>query len=310
MNYDILIIGSGPAGMTAGIYAGRAALKTAIFEKQPGGQMGNTWSIENYPGTGLTITGPRLNDNMREQCIENGVDFVQEAVLDIKKKDDGTFDVITELDNTYNCGAVILATGADPRKLGVPGEEEYRGLGVSYCATCDANFFKNLKVICVGGGDTALEEAIYLTKFATEVYLVHRRDEFRGSKILRNRVLDNKKIKVIYDSVLEEITAGPDGLVNGALVKNVKTNEITKVDAEGVFIFVGHIPNTKMIADTDLFDLDKSGYVLVNKDMNAGTPGVYAAGDVIQKDIRQIITACADGCIAAINAATFLEEKN
>ncbi len=304
-----MIIGSGPAGLTAGIYAGRATLKTAILEKQPGGQMGNTWSIENYPGTGLTITGPRLNDNMREQCTENNVKFIQEAVVDIDRAADNTIDIKTELGNTYNCGTVIFATGADPRKLGIPGEEEYRGLGVSYCATCDANFFKDLRVAVVGGGDTALEEALYLTKFASDIKLIHRRDEFRASKILVKRVLESDKIQIIYDSVMKEITSGSDGLVNGAIIENVKTGKKEKLDLEGVFIFAGHVPNTTFIKDNKLFKLNEQGYILVDDQMNAGSPGVYAAGDVIKKEIRQIITAASDGCVAAINAGHYIEEE-
>lgn len=310
MNYDLIIIGSGPAGMSAGIYAGRATLKTAIFEKQPGGQMGSTWSIENYPGTGTSVSGVHLNEEMRKQCIDNNVEFVTETVEDIKAVDGNLYEVTTSKGNSYTCGAVLLATGADARLLGVPGEKEYRGLGVSYCATCDANFFKGLRVAVVGGGDTALEEALYLTKFASEVTLIHRRDEFRGSKILVRRVLDDDKINILYDSAITEIVAGKDGLVNGAIVKNLKTGEESKLDVEGVFIFVGHIPNTDFIKKTGLFDLTEQGYVKVNEQMNAGKPGIYAAGDVLDKEIRQIVTAAADGAVAAINAGHYLEEYN
>ncbi len=307
MNYDLIIIGSGPAGMSAGVYAGRATLKTAIFEKQPGGQMGSTWSIENYPGTGGTVSGYRLNEDMRRQCADNNVEFVQESITDIKKNGE-TIEVTTELGNTYTCYAVILATGADPRKLGIPGESEYRGLGVSYCATCDANFFKDLRVAVIGGGDTALEEALYLSKFASEITLIHRRDTFRGSKILVNRVENDPKIKILYDTVPVKITAGSDGLVNGLVVKNVKDEQEQTIPLEGVFIFVGHVPNTGFIKNTGLFDMDDQGYILVNSEMNAGKPGIYAAGDVLQKEIRQIVTAAADGAEAAINSAHYIEE--
>lgn len=308
MDYDMLIIGSGPAGMTAGIYGGRATLTTAILEKQPGGQMGSTWSIENYPGTGSSISGPELNDEMRRQCAENGVVFIQESVTNIVANDNKTYTVTTSANNQYTAPTIILATGADPRMLNIPGEKEYRGVGVSYCATCDANFFRGLRVAVVGGGDTALEEALYLTNFASEVTLIHRRDQFRGSKILVRRVQESPKIKILYDTVMEEITAGNDGLVNGAIIRNVNTDQTEKIDVEGVFIFAGHIPNTDFIKDTGLFNMNEQGYVLVDSEMNAGKPGIYAAGDVIDKNIRQIVTAAADGCVAAINAARYFEE--
>lgn len=307
MDYDLIIIGSGPAGMTAGLYAGRAALKAAVFEKMMGGQMANTWDIENYPGTGENVSGPELTMAMRAQCEKSGVPFVTQTVTDITLED-GWYQIETESGEAFRARTLIIATGADPRLLGVPGEKELRGMGVSYCATCDGNFFKGLRVAVVGGGNTAIEEAIYLTKFASAVTIIHRRDSFRASKALVQRAKDEPKIKFVYNSTVQEIQAGPEGAVSHVRLKNVQTGALSTLDVEGVFIFVGHIPNTGFIKGNPLFTLDDQGYIVTDASMQAGSPGLYAAGDVRQKEIRQIVTATSDGAVAALSALKYVEE--
>lgn len=305
MKTDVMIIGAGPAGLTAGIYAARGGMKTVIFEKgATGGQMGTSWEIENYPGSAPEATGPALSDRMREQAESFGVEFVQETVYGFEKTDGG-FTVETDQDR-HTCSAMILAMGADPRLLGVPGEKELRGMGVSYCATCDANFFRNLDVAVVGGGDTALEESLYLTKFAKHVTLIHRRDAFRGARLLQDRVFASDKISVLYDSVVDSILAGKDGLVDRIMVRNLKTEAVEELPVQGIFIFAGHIPNTRFLEGK--VKLDGSGYILTNDRMETDVPDIYAAGDVRQKELRQIVTATSDGAIAAVNAVKHIEE--
>ena len=305
MAYDVIIIGAGPAGLTAGLYAARGGMKTAVFEKgATGGQMSSSWEIENYPGVPADSSGPDIANRMREQAASFGVEFVQDTVYNFAKDGD-TITVETD-EHTYTCGALILALGADPRLLGAPGEKELRGLGVSYCATCDANFFRDMDVAVVGGGDTALEEAAYLTKFAKKVTLIHRRDEFRGAKILQERIKKNPNIEILYDSTVDSIPSGPDGLVDKIEVRNLISGKVEDLPVQGIFIFVGHIPNTRFLEGK--VRLTGSGYIPTSDRMETNVPGVYAAGDVREKELRQIVTATADGAIAAVNAVKYVEE--
>lgn len=305
MAYDVIIIGAGPAGLTAGLYAARGGMKTAVFEKgATGGQMSSSWEIENYPGVPADSSGPDIANRMREQAASFGVEFVQDTVYNFAKDGD-TITVETD-EHTYTCGALILALGADPRLLGAPGEKELRGLGVSYCATCDANFFRDMDVAVVGGGDTALEEAAYLTKFAKKVTLIHRRDEFHGAKILQERIKKNPKIEILYDSTVDSIQSGPDGLVDKIEVRNLISGKVEDLPVQGIFIFVGHIPNTRFLEGK--VRLTGSGYIPTSDRMETNVPGVYAAGDVREKELRQIVTATADGAIAAVNAVKYVEE--
>ena len=291
--YDTLIIGSGPAGMTAGLYAARSNLKVGIIEQgAPGGQMNNTSEIENYPGY-EHISGPELSMNMYEPLekfqVENIYGIVQriESNGEVKR-------VITE-DEIYEAKTIILATGAKYRLLGVPGEEEFTSRGVSYCAVCDGAFFRNQDLLVIGGGDSAVEEAVYLTQFAKSVTIVHRRNELRAQKILQDRAFANEKVKFIWDSVVKEIK-GNDIKVSSALIENVKTGQTTEHVFGGVFIYVGVDPVTSMISDLGI--TDDAGWVVTDDKMQTNVRGIFAIGDVRQKDLRQIATAVGDGAIA------------
>ncbi|SDY35784.1 thioredoxin-disulfide reductase [Eubacterium barkeri] len=302
MQYDVIIIGSGPAGLSAGIYAARGQLNTLILEKGAiGGQAVTTWEIENYPGAPEETTGPSLTERMREQCVSFGVTFMTGEYRSLAKTTEGY--VVSVGDQSITTQCVIVASGAEPRLLGCPGEQEYRGMGVSYCATCDANFFRNRHVAVVGGGDTAIEEALYLTKFASQVTVIHRRDALRATKILADRAMANNKIDIVWDSIVESIDG--DGLVSGVTLKNVNTGESQKLPVDGVFIFVGQKPNSDVFAD-DL-TLDDRGYIITDEQMSVGLPGIFAAGDVRQKMLRQVVTATADGAIAGVSAIRYLE---
>ena len=247
MHYDIIIIGSGPAGLAAGLYAARGQMRTLILEKGGfGGQIATSWEVENYPGAPADTTGPSLTERMREQCVDFGVEFQTEEFKYFEKTGQ-TFEVTTS-STVYQTKAIIVATGAQPKLLGCPGELEFRGLGVSYCATCDANFFRNLEIAVVGGGDTAIEEAIYLTKFASKVTVIHRRDKLRAAKVLQERAMENEKIRFVWDSVVEEIKG--DGLVQSIVVKNVKDGALTEIPVQGVFVYVSQIPHTQYFIGT------------------------------------------------------------
>jgi len=303
MQYDITIIGAGPAGLTAGIYAARAQMKTLIIEKAGiGGQIATSWEVENYPGAPDETTGPSLTERMKKQCETFGVDFRIAEYKGFEKKGKGF--IVKNAEADIETKTIIIATGAQPRLLGCKGETEFRGMGVSYCATCDANFFRNLKVAVVGGGDTAIEDALYLTKFAKQVTIIHRRDALRATKILQQRAMENEKIDFLWDTVVEEI--GGEGLVSFAWVKNVKTGQITKKDFDGIFIFAGNKPNTE--AFEGVLDMDERHYLVTDEDMNTNVKGVFAAGDLRTKTLRQVVTATADGAIAAFNAAKYIEE--
>lgn len=307
--YDLVIIGAGPAGLAAGLYAGRARLNTLIIEKQKnGGQIVITSEIENYPGCLDEETGPSLIDRMVKQTEKFGVDHVFDTVTDVELE--GEEKVIKCLNGEYNAKAVIIAAGAHPVPIGCPGERELSGKGVSYCATCDAAFFEDFEVYVVGGGDSAVEEAMYLTKFARKVTIIHRRDELRAAKSIQEKAFANPKMNFMWDSVVEEIKG--DGLVESMIVKNVKTGELIEIKADeedgtfGIFVFIGFKPNS------DLFDgkvqMDERKYIITDDDMKTDIPGVFAAGDIRKKSLRQVVTAAADGAIAAVQAGKYIEE--
>lgn len=303
MHYDIIIIGSGPAGLAAGLYAARGQMRTLILEKGGfGGQIATSWEVENYPGAPADTTGPSLTERMREQCVDFGVEFQTEEFKYFEKTGQ-TFEVTTS-STVYQTKAIIVATGAQPKLLGCPGELEFRGLGVSYCATCDANFFRNLEIAVVGGGDTAIEEAIYLTKFASKVTVIHRRDKLRAAKVLQERAMENEKIRFVWDSVVEEIKG--DGLVQSIVVKNVKDGALTEIPVRGVFVYVGQIPHTQYFVGT--LEKDARDYLITDEDMCTNIPGVFAAGDVRRKSLRQVVTAAGDGAIAAVSAIKYIED--
>ena len=299
--YDTLIIGSGPAGMTAGLYAARANLKVGIIEQgAPGGQMNNTSEIENYPGYDH-ISGPELSMKMHAPLEKFGVENIYGIVKSIEDAGD-VKRVITE-DATYEAKTIILATGAKNRALGVAGEEEYTSRGVSYCAVCDGAFFRNQDLLVIGGGDSAVEEAGYLTQFAKSVTIIHRRDELRAQKVLQDRAFANEKVKFIWDSVVEEIK-GDDIKVRSVDIKNVKTGEVTNHEFGGVFVYVGLDPVSDYV--TGLGITDQAGWVITDDKMATSIPGIFAIGDVRQKDLRQITTAVGDGATAGIEAYNYV----
>ena len=303
MAEKVLIIGSGPAGLTAAIYAARAGLDPLMVEgMERGGQLMITTDVENYPGFPDGIMGPELMEQMRKQAERFGTRIISSNITKVDFSE-RPFTVWVGSDE-YTAETIIISTGASARWLGVPGEEKLRGFGVSACATCDGFFFREKELVVVGGGDSAMEEALFLTKFATKVTVVHRRDEFRASTIMAERVLDHPKIDVIWDSVVDEITG--DSVVSGVKIRNVKTDEVTDFATDGVFVAIGHDPNTSVFADS--LELDDEGYILTA----AGTTltnveGVYAAGDVTDKVYRQAITAAGMGCQAALDAERFLD---
>ncbi len=304
MIYDVAIIGAGPAGLSAGLYAARAKLSTVIVEKMfPGGQAAITYRIENYPGFAEGVGGADLADAIKTQAESFGAEFLNGDVEKIEKKDDKF--IIYMKGESLEAKSVILATGAQPREMGVKGEKEFTGRGVSYCATCDGAFYSNKPIVIVGGGDTAIEEALYLTRFASSIYVIHRRDELRATKILQERAFNNDKIKFIWDSVLHEIE-GKD-TVEEVVVKNVKTGKLSSVSVDGVFIAIGYTPNTDFVKD--LVQLDEQGYIVTDEHMKTQVPGLFAAGDIRKKSLRQVVTAVADGAIAAVEAGKFIEEQ-
>lgn len=300
--YDTLIIGSGPAGMTAALYAARSNLKVGIIEQgAPGGQMNNTSEIENYPGYD-NISGPELSMKMYEPLEKFSVEHIYGIVQ--KVEDAGEVKRVITDDSTYEAKTVIIATGAKYKLLNVKGEDEFTSRGVSYCAVCDGAFFRNQDLLVVGGGDSAVEEAIYLTQFAKSVTIVHRRDELRAQKILQDRAFANNKISFIWDSVVEEIQ-GNNIKVSNVLIKNVKTGQITNHDFGGVFIYVGMIPVSSMVSNLGICDQD--GWILTDDQMNTTRPGIFAIGDVRQKNLRQITTAVGEGAIAGQGVYHYIE---
>jgi thioredoxin reductase (NADPH) len=301
--YDIIIIGGGPAGLTAGLYASRARLNTLLIERALiGGQIVTTDKVENYPGFEEGISGPELVKHMELQAKRFGLEIISGRVVLAEDKGDSK-SVRLEDGNEYTCKAIIIASGAEPAKLEVEGEDKYRGRGVSYCATCDGAFFKNLKIAVVGGGDSAIEEALFLTKFASEVYVIHRRNELRATKILQERLFANPKIKVLWDSVVEKIEG--DDFIKGVLLKNVKTLEKTLLNVEGIFIYVGTRPNTEFLPNS--IKLNEKGYIMTDDNMAASVIGIFAAGDIRAKLLKQVSTAVGDGATAAFAAERYIE---
>ena len=302
--YDTIIIGAGPAGMTAALYAARSNLKVALLERGiPGGQMNNTADIENYPGY-ANISGPELAEKMFEPLENLGVEHLFGLVEKIEDRG-GFKEIITE-DERFEAKTVIIASGANHRHLGVPGEEDYNSRGVSYCAVCDGAFFRDEDLLVVGGGDSAVEEAIFLTRFAKSVTIVHRRDELRAQKVLQDRAFANEKIRFVWDSVVESIH-GDERKVTGVTFKNVKTGEISQAEFGGIFIYVGLDPVSEFAADLGI--TDEAGWILTDHQMKTSVAGIYAVGDVRQKDLRQITTAVGDGAIASQEAYKYLTEQ-
>ena len=303
--YDTIIIGAGPAGMTAALYAARSNLKVALLEAGiPGGQMNNTADVENYPGYAL-ISGPELAEKMFEPLENLGVEHVFGHVQRIE--DQGDFKKVITEDEVYESKTVIIATGAFHRQLNVPGEAEFNSRGVSYCAVCDGAFFRDEDLLVVGGGDSAVEEAIFLTQFAKSVTIVHRRDQLRAQKVLQDRAFANEKISFVWDSVVEAIH-GNERKVTGVTFKNIKTGETSQADFGGIFIYVGLDPVSEFVADLGI--RDESGWIVTDDHMKTSVAGIYAIGDVRQKDLRQITTAVGDGEIAGQEAYKYITEHN
>ena len=306
--FDVLIIGAGPAGLSAGIYAARAGLNTLIIEKlMPGGQAALTDVIANYPGA-QNISGPELAMKMYGQAVGFGAKFVTDAVIDVDFSSD--IKLITGEKAVYHGRTVIIAAGGRPKELGCPGEKELAGKGVSYCATCDAAFFRGLEVFVIGGGDSAVEEALYLTKFARKVTIAHRRDELRAAKSLAEKARSNEKINFLWDTAVEEIKG--DKTVKSIVFKNLKTNEITERFAEepdktfGIFVFVGYEPVSGIYRGK--LRMDENEYIITDEDMRTSVEGVYAAGDIRAKSLRQVVTAASDGATAAVQAGKYLDK--
>lgn len=306
--YDVIIIGAGPAGLSAGAYAGRARLSTLIIEKaKDGGQIVITDEIENYPGSLEHESGPSLVERMAAQASRFGAEKIFDTVQDMELE--GKVKTIRCAHGEYQAKTVIIAAGAYPTPIGCPGERELTGKGVSYCATCDAAFFEGFEVFVVGGGDSAVEEALYLTKFARQVTIIHRRNELRAAKSIQEKAFANPKMKFMWDTVVKELKG--DGLLTSMVVENVKTGERREITADeedgtfGVFVFIGFKPMSAVFEGKVAME---NGYILTDEDMRCSVPGVFAAGDIRKKSLRQVVTAAADGAIAAVQAGKYLEE--
>ncbi|WP_353462717.1 thioredoxin-disulfide reductase [Mammaliicoccus sciuri] len=302
VDYDVIIVGAGPAGMTAAVYASRANLSTVMIERgMPGGQMANTEDVENFPGFDL-ITGPDLSTKMFTHAQKFGAKYEYGDIKEIEDK--GSYKVVNMGDKTLTARAIIIATGAEYKKIGVPGEQELGGRGVSYCAVCDGAFFKGKNLYVIGGGDSAVEEGIFLTKFADKVTIVHRRDELRAQKIIQDRAFKNEKIDFIWNTTLKTINE-KDGKVGSVTLVSTEDGSESEHQADGVFIYIGMKPLTKPFESLGI--LNENGYIETNDEMETKVPGVYAAGDVREKTLRQIVTATGDGSIAAQNAQAYIE---
>jgi len=301
--YDIIIIGGGPAGLTAGIYASRARMKTLLIEKMGcGGNAALTDWIENYPSMPDGISGFDLAQKMEQQARKFGTEIVYEEFIEVK--DSGIFKIVKTTEKEYNAIAIIIATGAEYKSLGVPGEEEFRGKGVSYCATCDGAFFKDKDVIVAGGGNSAFQEAIFLTRFAKTVTIVHRRDTFRAMPILQERAKADAKIKFVINSIIERIEGSEK--VERIVLKNTITGQNSVLNADGIFVFIGFAPATEYLKG--VIELDTIGHIISDSTMNTSSNGIFACGDARKKTLRQVITAASDGAIAAHSAQEYVEQ--
>ncbi len=301
----VIVIGSGPAGLTAALYTARAMLNPLVISgSELGGQISITNEVENYPGFPEGITGPELVQFMQKQAERFGARILIDEVMEVNFKDGSPFHVKTHGD-TFEAEAVIICVGASPHRLGVPGEEEMIGRGVSFCATCDGFFFRDKDIVVVGGGDSAIEEALFLTRFANSVRVIHRRDELRAGETLKNRASANEKISFIWDTVVEEILG--DGKVEAVRTRNVKTDETSELSADGVFIYIGHYPNTSLFEGQ--LETDERKYLVTDDHMMTSVPGVFAAGEVQDATFRQIATSVGQGCAAAIMTERWLEAQ-
>ena len=306
---NVIIIGTGPAGYTAAVYTARAELSPLIITgTQPGGQLTTTTEVENFPGFPEAISGPELMVKMQQQAERFGARIEFANIDSLVKEDDGTF-TLSAGTNTYKAKSVIICSGASARYLGIEGEEELvkGGHGLTACATCDGAFYRDVPVCVIGGGDSACEEAMFLTKFASKVYLIHRRDELRASKIMAQRLLDHEKVEPVWNSTIKEYLTDEKGDIRGLLLENTKNGETSELEVKGVFMAIGHTPNTKFLGD--LVDLDSSGYIVRKKGAQTNVEGLYAAGDVADTEYRQAITAAGAGCAAAIEVERWLAEK-
>ncbi|MDA3886256.1 MAG: thioredoxin-disulfide reductase [Candidatus Delongbacteria bacterium] len=291
---DLIIIGGGPAGLTAGIYAARSKMNVIMLEKMmPGGNVSITAEVENYPGT-PNITGPDLIIQMEKQARDFGLEIKSEEVIHIEPGAGTEGHLVKSDSNEYRTKSVLIVSGSSPRQIGCEGETEHLGRGVSYCATCDGAFFRDKEIAVVGGGDSAVEEALYLTKFASKITIIHRRDKLRATKVIQDKAFKHPKIDFIWDSVVESIEGKM--IVDNLKLKNVKTNEISDLKVQGIFVFVGYIPGTSFVPG--IIDRDQAGYIKADMEMRTNIPGIFAAGDIIVKKQRQIITACGDAATA------------
>ncbi len=303
MHYRVMIIGSGPAGLTAALYAARANLNPVVVRGlQPGGLIATTDEVENYPGFPDAINGFDLADKMERQAARFGTTFI-DGLVEKVEADERPFKVTTDSGETHTADTIIVSTGASPRKLDVPGENELANRGVSYCAVCDGFFFRDKRIVVVGGGNSAVEEGLFLTRFASEVVLVHRRDQLRADPIIQQRAFTNPKMRFIWDSVATEIVG--NGKVNGIRLKNIKTGDEELLEVDAVFPYVGHVPNTGLFRG--LLNMDDHGYILSDGRTRTNVPGIFAAGDVVDNIYRQAITAAAEGCQAAMEASWYLD---
>lgn len=305
--FDVVIVGAGPAGMCAALYTGRSMLKTAVLERgMPGGELLNTEKLDDWIGE-KSILGWELAKKFEEHSREFGAEYVTANVTCVNRRDDGTFETTTDDGDTYLSPAVIVTAGGTPVKLGVPGELEYAGKGVSYCAICDGAFFKGQVIAVVGGGDAAVEEADFLTRYAEKVYVVHRRDAFRASKILQERLFANPKAEVVWNAVTEEVEGDAGGLMTGLRIRDVNTDVVRTLDATGCFVFIGFRPNTGIIGEH--FDHDEMGYVVTDTMMQTSVKGLFAAGDLRSQLTRQVTTAVGDATTAAIAVEKYLKAR-
>ena len=300
-SFDMIILGSGPAGLSAAQYAARAALKVLVIENGASSQAFNINKLENYPGLHPAVSGPDFMDAMKAQAADFGATFRMASITSIDKIGD-TFSLKSDSE-TFKASTVLIATGAEHRKLGIPGENEFEGRGVSYCATCDGPFFRNKRIVVIGGGDAACDEATYLSTLSSDVTIIHRKASFRAQKAVAERILANDGIKKIFNTVVKEIKGTQK--VEAVVVENTQTGEVSEIGADGVFIFVGMIPRSDLV---EMLPKDESGYIITNEKMETPVKGLYCAGDIRSKSFRQVVTATADGAIAADSAGKYIRE--